>query len=142
MRLEEILQEISNRLVGLETEFIERMQAIPNKNKAYKKEVFKRLIAAKNYIQDNKCQKIQLAEIAKESGLSAFYLHRLFKQVFGYTPAQYQEKIRMLEAKKCLQHLSVKETSYSVGFSDDAYFSKRFKLYFGITPGKFARSLR
>ncbi len=139
LRYEEILQEISTHLLHMEKEYVERIASIPTKNEAYKKELFVRLITAKNFIQDQKRQKITLSEIAKESGLSAYYLHRLFKRVFGYTPAQYQEKIRMLEAKEYLKFHSAKETCYIVGFSDEAYFSRRFKLYFGMPPGKYTR---
>ena len=142
LRLEEILQDISLQVVQLEAEYVERIQTIPTKKMAYKKELFTRLLAAKNFVHDYQRHSIQLADIAKASGLSAFYLHRLFRQVFGATPAQYQERLRLVEAKAYLKRFSVKETSYLVGFADDAYFSKRFKKHFGIPPGKFARMQR
>lgn len=139
LRLEEIHKEVCHQVLQMEGEYVERMSAVPIKNRTYKRELFARLIAVKNYIQDHKTQKIKLSDIASENGLSAFYLHRLFKQVFGLTPAQYQENIRMQEAQQHLKRLSAKETSLALGFEDEAYFSRRFKRYFGTTPGQFAR---
>ncbi|GEM_PF-2189475 len=140
--LEETMQEVSAQVVGMEKEFVQLIASVPAKNKTYKKELFTRLIRAKNYIQENRWKKLQLAEISREIGLSNFYLHRLFKHVFGKTPAQFQEMIRMSDAKESLKHYSVKETSYKIGYTDEAYFSRRFKLHFGMTPGQFARMVR
>jgi len=47
----------------------------------------------------------------------------------------------MEEAKEMLRILSVKETSYAVGYTDEAYFSRRFKKYQGMTPGTFSKLL-
>lgn len=140
--MEEAMQDVIRQIVKMESEFVECVRAVPAKNRAYKKELFARLLAAKNFIHESKFDKLTLADIAREGKISAFYLHRLFKQVFGVTPARYHENIRMNEAKNLLKYFSVKEVALTLGFIDDAYFSKRFKLFFGVTPGGYANSIR
>ena len=70
------------------------MELIPLKGKIIKKELFKRLLEARNFIHDNRHTDILLRDIAQESHLSAFYLQRIFKRVFRYSPSEYTEQLR------------------------------------------------
>lgn len=138
--LEEAMHEFLYGVVNMEAEFQSKITTIPVKKNSYKKELFQRLLIAKNYIHDNMRQQIQLQEIATASNVSTFYMHRLFKQVFGYSPTAYLEHIRMEAAKEKLRlNFSIKEVAFSVGYTDEAYFSRRFKKCFGMTPKHFTK---
>ncbi|MEM6686562.1 MAG: AraC family transcriptional regulator, partial [Bacteroidota bacterium] len=122
--LEESMQDLLLGIVNMEAEFQSKITDIPVKKSSYKKELFQRLLIAKNYIHDNMRQQIQLQDIADASTISTFYMHRLFRQAFGCSPTVYLERIRMEAAKEKLNsNLSVKEVAFSVGYTDEAYFS-------------------
>jgi len=138
--LEESMQELLCSIVNMEAEFQSKITQIPVKKNSYKKELFQRLLVAKNYIHDNMRYQIQLQDIATASNVSAFYMHRLFRQVFGCSPTVYLERIRMEAAKEKLRlNFPVKEVAFSVGYTDEAYFSRRFKKCFGMTPKHFTK---
>ena len=135
---EEFMNDLMIEIMDMEAGYAQQIQSVPAKKIAYQKELFKRLLIAKNYIYDQRYNSISLQDIAKASHLSSFYLHRLFSKVFGYTPSSYLEQLRMHEAQKELQKgLAVKEVCFTVGYSDESYFCRRFKKYFGKTPKQY-----
>ncbi len=79
----------------------------------------------------------QLANIAGQS-LSGF--KRMFKEVFGTSPARYIRKQRLDHAAELLtssSHLSISEIAYECSFNDVANFSNCFKKQFGCAPSKY-----
>ncbi|MEM6721584.1 MAG: AraC family transcriptional regulator [Bacteroidota bacterium] len=138
--LEESLQDLMSSVLMMEAEFQSKITSIPVKKNSYKKELFQRLLIAKNFIHDNMQQQIQLQDIAAASNLSSFYMHRLFRHVFGCSPTVYLEQLRMKVAQERLfTNRSVKEVAFSVGYTDEAYFSRRFKKCFGMAPKHFTK---
>ena len=128
------------QVYGLEKEFVSKMQEVPLKGKNYQKELFKRLLDARNFIHDNQHDEFLLKDIAQESHMSAFYLQRIFKKVFGYSPSEYLEQLRMNEAiEKLKDGMSVKEVCFAIGYNDVSYFCRRFKKNLGITPKQFQK---
>ncbi len=93
------------------------------------------------YIRNNYQKKMVLADVAEKCGISEYYLSHLFRDEMDMTFVDYVNKIRLDEAKKMLQN--VENTIYQValdcGFKDPNYFSKAFKKYVGITPGKYQK---
>ncbi|MCL9773211.1 AraC family transcriptional regulator [Vibrio methylphosphonaticus] len=76
---------------------------------------------------------------AKVLFISERSLQRRFKSLFGVTFSDYLSEIRMEKAcEMLLQGEKVADVAFSCGFNDPSYFSQRFKLYFGISPSKFA----
>ncbi|MGF1775559.1 helix-turn-helix domain-containing protein [Vibrio nomapromontoriensis] len=76
---------------------------------------------------------------AKVLYISERSLQRRFKSLFGVTFSDYLSEIRMEKAcEMLLQGEKVADVAFSCGFNDPSYFSQRFKLYFGISPSKFA----
>lgn len=64
-------------------------------------------------------------------------LYRLFKKQYNLSPGNYLTQYRLAQALKMLHMgVSVKSTSISCGFTDQFYFSKSFKQYFGINPSQ------
>jgi AraC-like DNA-binding protein/ligand-binding sensor protein len=94
---------------------------------------------AERYIWENYTRKISLQEIARASGLSAPYFSTVFKEEMGENLSNYLNRLRVEKAAAMLieTDLSLGEISGSCGFEDQSWFSKIFKYYAGISPGKF-----
>ena len=94
----------------------------------------------KEFIDVNYAQNISLKQLAVLCNLSEFHFARMFKAVCGISPYQYVQYIRIKKSKVCLQNkhqLSIADISDECGFSNQSHFTKKFKLYTGMTPMKF-----
>jgi len=93
---------------------------------------------ADRYIQANFSRKLSLREIAEASGLSAPYFCTIFKEEMGENLSSYLNRLRVEKASQLLAetNLSLNEISYNCGFEDQSWFSKIFKNYTGMNPGK------
>jgi YesN/AraC family two-component response regulator len=94
---------------------------------------------AERYIWENYTRKLSLQEIASASGLSAPYFSTVFKEEMGENLSNYLNRLRVEKAASMLieTDLSLGEISENCGFEDQSWFSKIFKYYAGIIPGKF-----
>ncbi|MEO0875228.1 MAG: AraC family transcriptional regulator [Bacteroidota bacterium] len=77
-----------------------------------------------------------LGELAGIAGMGITKFKTSFKQVFGFPPFRYHQKIRMEYAKAALQqgHKSATELSYELGYSHPSKFTLAFKKHFGELP--------
>lgn len=133
---EESLNELMLQYLYLRKDFSDKMTSIPTVKRAVKQEIFQKVLYAQEYIHANKTKAINLEGLAKAVGLSKFYFQRLFVRVFGLSPSQYLEKIRMEEAIGRIKSRkqSITEISFSLGYNDITYFSRRFKKFYGKAP--------
>ena len=101
-----------------------------------KKEIFNRVNTAKNIIDNDITQKLEIDFLARESSLSEFHFYRSFKEAFGVTPHQYILKKRLEKSLALLQEgkLSVTDVAYHSGFNDVCAFSKSFKKLYKVAP--------
>ena len=106
-----------------------------------RKELYARLLTAKQMLDDSGMQIISVEEIAASSGLSQYHFSRCFRQLFGTSPYQYHVNKRLLHAKQQLLagDKTIAEVAVITGFPDVQSFSKSFKKHFGITPGEIRR---
>lgn len=87
------------------------------------------------YLIDNYQKPISLQELAALNQISTPYTSKIFKEMTGTTPFEYLASIRMSKAKELLSDgHSVSATALRVGFTDPAYFSRRFKQKEGVSP--------
>jgi AraC-like DNA-binding protein/ligand-binding sensor protein len=94
---------------------------------------------AEYYIWENFTRKISLDEIAKAAGFSAPYFSTIFKEEMGENLLSYLNRLRVEKAGFMLTetNLALSKIARACGFEDQSWFSKIFKLYTGITPGKY-----
>jgi len=94
---------------------------------------------AEAYIKENLTRKISLREIAKIAGLSAPYFSTIFKEEMGENLSRYINRLRVEKASKMLleTNASLSEISSECCFQDQSWFSKIFKSFTGISPGKY-----
>lgn len=97
-----------------------------------------RLESARNYIEKNIHQQITIDALASIAGLSLPYFSKLFKKQYGITPQNYIFNNKMNYAFSLLSqsHLTVKEVSEILCYSDPFIFSNQFKSFFGFPPSK------
>lgn len=88
------------------------------------------------YIHQHLSAQLTVAGLAKRRFISHTTLNRLFRVELGKTVGKYIDEQLIMQAKALLCHttLSIAEISSRLGFSDQFYFSKKFKAASGFTP--------
>lgn len=105
-----------------------------------RKELYKRLTIARNYIFENYTSNLQLDDLSKIAFLSKYHLLRTYKQVFDITPYQEVLKLRLEKAKQMMHgDFSLEDIAFKLGFSDRRSFTKAFKKSEGVSPSIFRR---
>lgn len=91
------------------------------------------------YIHSHYAEKIQLAELAKNTHMSPQALCRLFKRETGTTIIEYLNTYRIYNAAMLLRSTdkSINEIAEKCGFDTPSYFIKVFKRLRGITPATY-----
>ncbi len=95
------------------------------------------------YLNENyRRRSLGLAEIAAAMGFENSYLRRVYKTATGITIMQKLEEIRISRAKQYLESgkYQNQEISEMVGFSDQYYFSRRFKQLCGVSPSEYRKN--
>ena len=89
-------------------------------------------------------QNISLDNVAETFNLSVYYLSRFFKEQTTQNFTDYITNLKMLKAKKLLSEtdMQIKEIVIDIGYTDSSYFTKKFKMLEGITPGQFRELYR
>jgi AraC-like DNA-binding protein len=83
----------------------------------------------------------QLALLAKNAGMSLTKMKQLFRQVFGDSIYNFYQAARMDEAASLLNHLSVSQVGYRIGFSNLSHFSRVFEKHHRMKPKRYQASL-
>ena len=78
----------------------------------------------------------------KEIGMSRSRMHRKIRALTSQSTSEFIRTIRLKRAVSLLEksQLSIEEISYAVGFSSTAYFTKCFRIQFGVPPSEYAKS--
>lgn len=78
-------------------------------------------------------------KLSELCGISYEYFRRLFKYLYGVSPVEYINRLKLTRAKELLSDgsYSVSEAAFESGFSDLSYFSRFFKRKTGISPSEY-----
>ncbi|MFN8574329.1 MAG: AraC family transcriptional regulator [Gemmatimonadaceae bacterium] len=125
-----LAQLLSNMLVRYRDRALPREAPAPNA----------RLARVRDYLTEHFADTVRLDELSRLAGLSPFYLIRQFRKAYGLPPYMYLELVRVNVAKAMLQQgATLRDVTYSTGFSDQSHFTRRFKRVFGYPPGYYAK---
>lgn len=81
-----------------------------------------------------------LDELARDEHISVAHLVRSFHQEAGLPPLAWLMQRRIGKARELLrQGMSISQVAVSVGFADQAHFTKAFNRFNAMTPGRFQR---
>jgi AraC-like DNA-binding protein len=100
-----------------------------------------RMQRAKRFIERHAFEKLAVADVAAEVGLSPFTVLRQFRAATGSTPYAYLLELRLEQAKRLLakSHATVESVAHAVGFDDLAHFSRWFRIRTGYSATVFRR---
>ena len=94
------------------------------------------------FMKDHLDSNLTIDEMARQAGLSPAHFSRLFTQQVAIPPMKYFIHLKIQRACRylTLKHLSIKEISSSLGFTDQYYFSRTFHKVMGISPIRYRRN--
>lgn len=109
------------------------------KNENKKSDIALEMIA---YIEKNYGEKISISDLEKKLNYSESMLNKKFKEYTSITFNDYLNRVRIKEAIKLLENteLMIIDIAFLCGFSNQKYFSKVFKKFVGISPGKYNKN--
>ncbi|MNO37911.1 HTH-type transcriptional activator Btr [compost metagenome] len=92
------------------------------------------------YIQEHYTESITVKQLAELAGVTLWQYTPIFQKLTGKKPLDYLTELRINHSKRFLVESAepLREIARLVGFSDEYYFSRRFRQKTGITPGQYA----
>ena len=100
--------------------------------------LYRRIVQAKFFIDNNYTTNIDLGNISGEAYFSKFHFIRLFKKIYGKTPHQYLIAVRIEKAMELLKAgIPVSDVCCAIGFESLSSFCGLFKRIAGIPPAKY-----
>jgi len=99
-------------------------------------DTYRRLMRAREFIDECYDQPLDLEQISGEACLSRYHFLRLFRRAFNKTPHQYLTQRRIEKAKELLSSsgLTVTDVCFEVGFESLGSFSSLFHKHVGHPP--------
>jgi len=135
-QIEEMLFDLIESMVINQRKVWSKMGELNCTKPSTRKELYERLMRAKDYIISCFREDISIELLANIACLNQYYFLREFRKYFKLTPHRYIQDQRLQEAKRLLRTnpVMVSEVCAEVGYNDPASFCKLFKRRFGITP--------
>lgn len=102
----------------------------------------RRAVEAALWISEHAPEPIDLAAIARLSGLSPFHFLRSFAKTIGVTPHQYLVRCRLQQAAQLLaeRERAITDIALDCGFNDLSNFIRTFRRAAGMSPRAFRRA--
>jgi AraC-like DNA-binding protein len=102
----------------------------------------RRAVEAALWISEHAPEPIDLAAIARLSGLSPFHFLRSFAKTIGVTPHQYLVRCRLQQAARLLaeRERAITDIALDCGFNDLSNFIRTFRRAAGMSPRAFRRA--
>ncbi|HQQ62463.1 MAG TPA: helix-turn-helix domain-containing protein [Pseudomonadales bacterium] len=102
------------------------------------------IIQIQLWLHQHYAQAMQLADVARQFGMSLRNFNRRFLAATGKTPLRYLQGLRIEEGRDLLgnSNLSIAEVAEKVGYQDSSHFSRLFRQTFTVTPLDYRKSMR
>jgi len=107
-------------------------------------EPFLQVEAAAEYIKDNLTDALNIAKLAKLSGMSVRQFERKFHKAYQVSPRGYLVRMRVAAASDLLRNTALRpsEIAHLTGFYDPSDFSRQFRRTMKVSPTEFRRNLQ
>ena len=121
---------------------IERIDALQLIRTSTRREIYRRISLATDYLHSNYRQPLDLDSLGKAACLSKYHFLRLFTRVHGITPHQYLLRKRAKTALRLLQTtpLDVCEIASCVGFAQRHALLRQMRRWTGLSPRQIRRA--
>lgn len=101
------------------------------------------VLRARELGADRLDQKLLLADLGRQAGMSPFHLHRLYRAAFGVTPAQHRLEARLRTARALmLAGVPVAQAAAATGFADQSHLARVFHRWMGVAPTTWLTQVR
>lgn len=85
----------------------------------------------------------RVEDLADRAAMSVSSFHRHFRMTTAMTPIQYQKQVRLQEARiRLMSEEDVAAVGFAVGYDSPSQFSREYRRFYGLPPGKDAVRLR
>ncbi len=91
---------------------------------------------AKALLALSACEPLDLSQLARELGCSAFHLCHVFRRQTGLTLSEYQHQIRLRRSLEGVADRGTRltELALQLGYASHSHFTYCFRRAFGVTP--------
>lgn len=94
---------------------------------------------AREYLEDNYTENVSLEELSRLTGLSPYYLSRVFSREVGLPPHRYQVQVRVGRARALLAGgIPPRKVAPKTGFADQSHLGRHFRRIVGVPPGRYS----
>lgn len=95
------------------------------------------------YIHNNMYSSFTVEDLCQKFSISRSSLQSLFRTNIHITPKQYISNVKLNQAKILIQEhkRTISEISDILGFTSIHYFSRKFKMQYGLSPTDYAKSI-
>lgn len=99
------------------------------------------LAGIRSFMAQHFHESLSVEQLAGMAGLRPKYFSDLFKKTYGQSIMDYLTDLRISRAKQYLHESDylLREIAQKVGYSDEFYFSRKFKKEIGMPPSAFVR---
>lgn len=95
---------------------------------------------SKAFMEKYLAEKVELKELASTAFMSRFHYTRIFKRVYGLSPRQYLQDLRINKGKELLkQGLNISQVCFEVGYDSLPTFCNIFKKATSYSPREYQR---
>ncbi|MFR9519397.1 MAG: two-component regulator propeller domain-containing protein [Rikenellaceae bacterium] len=87
---------------------------------------------------------LDLDKFARELGVNRTHFYQKIKNLTGQTPFDLIKEVRLVRSAELLVEgiMTIEDVCVSTGFKSRTHFSKLFKDKFGVSPGRYASSIK
>ncbi len=138
-RFEEQLSALLSYHLQQHRHIAEIVNNLPPVRKGTRIEIYKRLSRAMDVLRSSFCGEISLDQLAAEACISKYHFLRLFRSVYGLSPYQYIQHLRLEKARVLLANsiISVTDLAGLLGFDNSQSFSRLFYQRVGLYPTQY-----
>lgn len=96
------------------------------------------------FIESNYNENLTIEQLARIAEISPKYFVDLFKKTYGKSAIDYVTEIRVASAKQLMMQSEtrLRDIAHQVGYSDEFYFSRKFKQAAGMSPSAYMKKRR
>jgi AraC family transcriptional regulator len=127
------------RMLCRQGKVLERIDQLALTRPATRREAYRRIALATDYLLTHYVEDVDLAELAGMAYLSKFHFLRLFRLIHGVTPRNYLQRKRVDVAVRLLEstQMSIGEVAASVGFAHASTLLRHVRRRTTLSPRQF-----
>lgn len=97
------------------------------------------LLRIRDLLHDRFQSAPRITDAAREAGVHPSHLAREFRAHFGTSYGEYVRRLRLdwAAVRLCSSDDPLAETALRAGFADQSHFTRAFRKYVGVTPGRY-----